>query len=146
MVWVWVLQSGLAGPLDPILAALVGFNTFEEANEGITSIYKAWALKFTCASAEWQWPLRWPSCCFCLCCSLAHMYFTHISTYQPKNMPSSLSNLLKSIVRSCEWIDIDRFMNHCLWVGWRVGGRDCNCNHVNPFVANAAHPYCMLVE
>jgi hypothetical protein len=39
-----VLQSGLSGPLDPILTALVGFNTFEEANEGITSIYKVLAL------------------------------------------------------------------------------------------------------
>ncbi len=48
-----MLQSGLAGPLDPILAALVGFNTFEEANEGITSIYKALALPLTRVAIEW---------------------------------------------------------------------------------------------
>ncbi len=49
---VGALQSGLAGPMDPILAALVGFNTFEEANEGITSIYKVLALPLICAAVK----------------------------------------------------------------------------------------------
>ena len=35
-------QSGLAGPLDPVLAALVGFNTFEEVGEGIHRIYQVY--------------------------------------------------------------------------------------------------------
>ena len=52
--WIGVLQSGLSGPLDPILATLVGFNTFEEANEGITSIYKVWILTPISAAVEWQ--------------------------------------------------------------------------------------------
>ena len=39
-------QTGLSGPLDPVLAALLGFNTFEEVGEGITAIYQARFLSF----------------------------------------------------------------------------------------------------
>ena len=46
----WWKQAGLGGPLDPLLSALIGFHTFEEAKMAIHSIYQVQVITLLCIS------------------------------------------------------------------------------------------------